>query len=242
VRPTLRKSLPLVLTLLSTTWGTARPASANQDPTSPSPTQSEGQVVPPKLKHAPIPLFSLEIRRHRIEGTANLRLSVAADGTLRHVEVIQGDPLPAAASLEAVSQWTFEPATLDGKPVEADTTAQLTFRSLDNSACHVPAVLISLPPNPVRVGARVIAPCLKSHVVPIYPPDARENHIHGTVRLYAIIATDGSVKQLEVEKGEPILAEAALQAVKQWTYEPFVLDGKPVEVDATVDVIFTIAE
>jgi len=58
------------------------------------------------------------------------------------------------------------------------------------------------------------------------------------VRLHAIIAKDGSILQLEVISGHPLLIQAALDAVRQWKYEPTLLNGQPVEVDTTIDVLF----
>lgn len=79
-------------------------------------------------------------------------------------------------------------------------------------------------------------------VAPDYPKKARRAHVEGTVRLHAIIATDGSVKNLEVVSGDPLLVNAALKAVRQWRYQPTQLDGRPVEVDTTIDVNFALAK
>jgi protein TonB len=79
-----------------------------------------------------------------------------------------------------------------------------------------------------------------NRVQPVYPPLARQTRIQGTVKLHAIIAKDGSVQQLEVLSGHPLLVQAALDAVRQWRYKPTLLNGEPVEVDTTVDVIFSL--
>lgn len=77
-------------------------------------------------------------------------------------------------------------------------------------------------------------------VSPEYPKKARKQHVQGAVRLHAIIAKDGSVKNLEVVSGDPLLVDAALKAVRQWRYEPTLIDGQPVEVDTTIDVKFAL--
>jgi protein TonB len=64
--------------------------------------------------------------------------------------------------------------------------------------------------------------------------------ISGTVRLHAIIGKDGSVTQLEVINGHPLLVQSALDAVRQWRYRPTLLNSEPVEVDTTIDVIFSL--
>ena len=100
------------------------------------------------------------------------------------------------------------------------------------------------PPKPVqsriKVGGNVIAAKVINRTTPMYPPLARQTRISGTVRLHAIIAKDGTVQQLEVLSGHPLLVQSALDAVRQWRYQPTLLNGEPVEVDTTVDVIFSL--
>lgn len=96
------------------------------------------------------------------------------------------------------------------------------------------------PPKRIRVGGRVQEARLKYMVKPVYPPLARQARIQGTVRLNAIIGTDGRVKDLTVVSGHPLLVPAALEAVKQWVYEPTLLNGEPVEVVTIIDVNFTL--
>jgi protein TonB len=79
-----------------------------------------------------------------------------------------------------------------------------------------------------------------NRVQPQYPPLARQTRISGTVRLHAIIGKNGAVEQLEVMSGHPLLVQAALDAVKQWRYQATTLNGEPVEVDTTIDVIFSL--
>jgi len=81
---------------------------------------------------------------------------------------------------------------------------------------------------------------LVKRVEPIYPPLARQTRISGTVRLHAIIGKDGTVQDLQVISGHPLLLQAAMNAVKQWRYQQTLLDGNPVEVDTTIDVIFSL--
>jgi periplasmic protein TonB len=86
----------------------------------------------------------------------------------------------------------------------------------------------------------VMAAALIYKVQPQYPAVARAIHLAGTVYLRAIIATDGSVRQLEVISGSPILANAALQAVRQWRYQPTRLNGETVEVETLITVHFVL--
>ena len=94
--------------------------------------------------------------------------------------------------------------------------------------------------GPIRVGGNVQAARILNRVQPMYPPLARQTRISGTVRLHAIISKDGKIQQLEVMSGHPLLQQAALDAVRQWRYQPTLLNGDPVEVDTTIDVIFSL--
>lgn len=97
------------------------------------------------------------------------------------------------------------------------------------------------PPKRVRVGGNVQQAKLISQPRPVYPPLAKQARIQGTVRLQAIIAKDGTIAQLEVLNGHPLLQQAALQAVGQWRYQPTLLNGEPVEVVTTIEVVFTLS-
>jgi protein TonB len=100
------------------------------------------------------------------------------------------------------------------------------------------------PPKPtqtrIRQGGNVTAAKLVNRVQPLYPPLARQTRISGTVRLHAIIGKNGAVEQLEVISGHPLLVQAALDAVRQWKYQATTLNGEAVEVDTTIDVIFSL--
>ena len=100
------------------------------------------------------------------------------------------------------------------------------------------------PPKPVasriRQGGSVQAALLVNKVQPVYPPLARQTRISGTVRLHALISKQGTVESLEVLSGHPLLVRAAMDAVQQWKYKPTLLNGEPVEVDTTIDVIFSL--
>lgn len=96
-------------------------------------------------------------------------------------------------------------------------------------------------PQRVRVSQGVSQGLLIHQVKPSYPPLARQARIQGTVVLQAVIGKDGNIQGLKVVSGHPMLAPAALEAVKQWKYKPYYLNGEPVEVDTTINVNFTLA-
>lgn len=93
----------------------------------------------------------------------------------------------------------------------------------------------------IRVGGNVQQSRLVNKVMPKYPLEAKQQQITGKVSYNVLIGTDGQIVDLHLISGEAILADAALQALKQWTYTPTLLNGKPVEVVAQIDVNFTLA-
>ncbi|MGA7218135.1 MAG: TonB family protein [Candidatus Sulfotelmatobacter sp.] len=96
-------------------------------------------------------------------------------------------------------------------------------------------------PQRVRVSQGVSQGLLVRKVNPSYPPLARQARIQGTVILRAVISKDGSIENLTLVSGHPMLAPAAIEAVRQWKYKPYLLNGEPVEVDTEVQVNFTLA-
>jgi TonB family protein len=98
----------------------------------------------------------------------------------------------------------------------------------------------SVAPRSIRVGANVEQANLIHQVTPVYPQAAKSAHITGTVLLHAIIGKDGTVQDLRYVSGPPLLMKSAMDAVRQWSYKPTLINGKAVEVDTTITVIFTL--
>ena len=105
-----------------------------------------------------------------------------------------------------------------------------------------PPVKKKLPTKRIRVGGNVAKARLVSQVRPRYPPLARQARIQGTVKFSVVISKDGSIQKLEVMSGHPLLVPSAMAAVKQWRYEPTLLNGEAVEILTNVDVNFTLIE
>lgn len=97
-------------------------------------------------------------------------------------------------------------------------------------------------PKRIRVGGQVEQAKLIFQPKPDYPPLAKMARIQGTVRLEAIISRDGTIQDLKVLSGHPLLVKSALEAVQRWRYQPTLLNGEPVEVVTEIDVNFTLQE
>jgi periplasmic protein TonB len=95
-------------------------------------------------------------------------------------------------------------------------------------------------PTRIRVGGNVAAAKLLHQVQPSYPQIAKTAHVSGTVILHAIIAKDGTIQELQYVSGPALLMKAAMDAVHEWRYQPTQLNGEPVEVDTTIQVVFTL--
>lgn len=93
---------------------------------------------------------------------------------------------------------------------------------------------------PTRVGGDVLAARLIKKVIPPYPALARQARVSGTVHLEGVVAKDGTIRNLQVLSGPPLLIKAAVEAVSQWIYRPTMLNGSPVEVIAPIDVVFSL--
>ena len=96
-------------------------------------------------------------------------------------------------------------------------------------------------PQRVRVSSGVSTGLLIRKVQPNYPPLARQARIQGNVVLQAVISKSGTIENLQVISGHPMLVPAALEAVKQWRYKPYLLNGDAVEVETQVTVIFSLS-
>lgn len=96
--------------------------------------------------------------------------------------------------------------------------------------------------GPVRVDSNIMAGTVISKVQPKYPADAKKAHISGAVVLKAVIGKDGSVQRLQVVSGPKELQASALDAVRQWIYKPYLLNGDPTEVETTITVNYSFAE
>jgi protein TonB len=170
----------------------------------------------------------------------------AASGPARpvfpHVPLI---PNPIAAT--ELTPMASGPVTMDQPPgiqIASDGVGPgpVIFGKQVNIA--PPATKATPPPaatGPLHVSGGVQMAKLVKQVIPVYPQLAKNARISGVVHLVGIIAKDGSIRNLQLIGGHPLLARAALDAVAQWIYKPTLLSGEPVEVICPIDVTFTLS-
>ncbi len=183
------------------------------------------------------PVYPPLARQARISGVVHLRVTIGTDGTVQHMEIASGHPLLVPAAMEAVKQWVFQAAAA---PVTSLLDIDFNLPPGSGPANANPDAVGKGfgTPAKIRVGSNVQEAKLIHKVDPVYPAQARAEGIEGSVTLSVTIGEDGQVQSAEPVEGNPILAAAAQEAVKQWGYHPTLLNNQPVTVITTVIVPF----
>jgi protein TonB len=159
-------------------------------------------------------------------------------------------PMPVRTSLlnpgDSAAPFSFEPPGQIGLVGSSSPTGEINidkFISMPAAARPPHVSTPTAPPSgPVRVSLGVQMAKLVRKVIPGYPPLAKTARVSGVVHLLGVIAKDGTIQNLQLISGHPLLARAAIEAVSQWIYLPTLLNGQPVEVIAPIDVNFTLAQ
>jgi len=115
-----------------------------------------------------------------------------------------------------------------------------TSGSVGDVVKGIPVSVPSIAGQKVRISSGVAQAQLLKQIPPQYPSQARQQRVQGAVVLQALIDKDGRVASVHVVSGHPMLTKAAMEAVKQWRYRPFSVDGEPVEADTQIKVNFTL--
>jgi protein TonB len=132
-----------------------------------------------------------------------------------------------------------EPRDVIGIPF-GDQRADGSTPGGTDDAFHHPSPVVHSEPKAIPVSSRVEEGMIIFKTIPPYPIIAKTMHIEGTVVLAATISKAGTIENLRVVSGPAVLQQAAVDAVKTWRYRPYMLDGQPVEVETSVDVVFRI--
>lgn len=141
------------------------------------------------------------------------------------------DAIPAGAAV--IGSPTF-PLELPEEAVSASASVAITSRR------SIPMPPGNVPHKPPRDTNLSVGKLIR-HVGPFYPPDAKQQHVEGIVRLHAVIGTDGMIRSLVPMSGPPLLVRAAMNAVNEWRYDPTLLDGHPIETQDEIRLIFRVS-
>ena len=200
------------------------------------------------------PVYPPLARQARIQGMVILKVQISKTGDVENIQLVSGHPILAPSAIEAVKQWKYKPYLLNGEPVEVETNVTVNFTLSDKPPAEgvvgdmpggvPPSEQDSTPgtgvPQHVRVSSGVARSLLVTKVPPQYPLEARDQHIQGVVVVQVTIDKEGNVANIQLISGHPLLAPAAIDAVKQWKYKPYLLNETPVEVETQVQVNFTL--
>jgi TonB family protein len=160
------------------------------------------------------------------------------------MKVVSGPSTLSVAAIKAMKRWKYKPASwVTGSPNERQTFVAVTL--VKGAAPKVQEVALGVSsciPAPwrVRVSQTFMETLLLSRVEPIYPPEAQTEHVKGTVVVRVTVDKGGNVYKVENVSGPPVLVPAAIEAVKQWKYQPYLLNGEAIEVESTVEISFTL--
>jgi periplasmic protein TonB len=195
------------------------------------PLASTGVI--PVLAHVPLiaPVHSVEVEQRATSNSAGQRSTTAP--TTQIVNVITNrDPLLRFSH----SRTTAGPSIDPGDHIQGEESNS----HIGDLMCGSDCTTIARPPEPLkRVRLSHLSEAtLVRKIDPLYPHAAVLAHIFGAVQLHAFIGKDGTIQSLSVVSGNPLLAQAALDAVRQWHYKPYILNDEAVEVETFITVNF----
>jgi TonB family protein len=186
-------------------------------------------VKPPKLIKQVEPIYPEEARKAGIEGVVTLEATTDKYGRVQDVKVLNSIPELDQAAIDAVKQWVYEPMVIDGKPYGVTFISTYRFR-LDkkrSGKSFEGEVTKADKKPPVPAVGKIKPPKLIKQVEPIYPEEARKVGMEGVIIIEVTTDVYGRVIDTKILRGIPVLDQAARDAVKQWVYEPKIIDEKP---------------
>ncbi len=209
-------------------------------------TTSQSSAQRPEYRLQPITLqnaiYPTEARDQKSEGEVKATYVVSPTGEITNVHAWGHDAALSKAAEDALRKWKFQPVLKDGSAIQIMGVATFKFALDDGAQARdgVPAEIGAATdvPQKVRVSSGVSAGLLLHKVSPVYPEDARRNGIQGTVILSATIDHEGSVTNLQPISGPQELFPAAMEAVTQWRYRPYLMLGIPMSVETQIQVNF----
>ncbi len=190
----------------------------------------------PKIVKKVNPVYPEDAVKKRIEGVVILEAVTDKNGKVKETRMIASpDPLLTAAAEQAVKQWVYEPYVVNGIAKDVLFTATVTFTLEPEPAAKKSAG------NALTRIEDSQKPKLVKMVKPVYPAEALKNRIEGVVVMEATVDEQGKVRSLRVvSTPSQLLNDAALSAVKQWVYKPYIENGKAKPVLFTVTVAFSL--
>jgi len=218
-----------------------------------APVRVGGNIKPPTKTRDVKPVYPEVALASRVQGVVIIEATIDSVGNVSTARVLRGQPLLDQAALDAVKEWQFTPTMLNGAavPVIMTVTVNFTMNGPGESGRIDPTLTPPPAPPPppaqlvdgqapIRVGGNIKPPTKTRDVKPIYPADAMADRVQGVVVMEATIDSAGNVRNARVLRSQPLLDQAAVDAVNQWQFTPTLLNGVAVPVIMTVTVNFTL--
>jgi TonB family protein len=206
---------------------------------------------PPDQKFDKAPEVTKQVQPHYpdlatrggVEGTVYVKIWVDKNGKVAQTEVVKSDArVLDLAAREAAQQWEFKPALLKGKAIDVWVTVPFKFKLSDGDKKK--AVSMSLKARrfpPAEDVKHDTEPELVDRIDPMYPEEAKQAGLEGTVYTKMWIDDNGKVVEAIVTKSDnPVFNQASMEAALQWTFKPATANGKPIAVWVTVPFRFKI--
>jgi len=174
--------------------------------------------------------------------TVLVQVRIDKSGVVHDMKAVSGSSALRGDAIKAVKRWKYKPAYwVTGSPNERQTFLAVTL--VKGAAPKVQEVAFGVSscipaPARIRVSQIVMQGYLIRRVDPVYPPGALAKDLESVVVMNVTIGKEGGVYKAEAVSGPTELVPAAVEAVKQWKYQPYVLNGETVEVETTADVGF----
>lgn len=207
------------------------------------PVRAIGEIKAPRLLKRMEPVYPEDARKARVEGVVILEATTDIYGRVQSIKVLRSIPMLDQAAMDAVRQWVYEPMIINGKPRGMIFTTTVTFVLEEGTIISKEYTTLTrggihLRGKPLRITSEIERPKMIKQVDAVYPQIARQARVGGTVIVEATTDIYGRVQDVKILRSIPLLDQAAVDAVKQWVYEPFLVNGKPREVSFTVAVVF----
>ena len=198
-----------------------------------------GDIKPPWLIKEVAPIYPEEARKAGVEGIVILEAKADEQGNVVDARVLRSVPPLDQAALDAVRQWKYKPMIVGGKPRKVVFTVTVRFALKEGDRSKLLEKFVQ---GAVKAEGALQPPTLIKEVAPVYPEVARTAKVEGVVILSVKADETGKIVDVMVLRSIPLLDQAAIDTVKQWVYEPTVVQGKAVAVVFTVTVRFVLKE
>ncbi len=201
-------------------------------------------VLMGNLEHRVLAHYPEEAWKAKVSDNVVVRVIINPQGTIDDVTVISGPEILRESWIEAYRQWTFKPYVVDGRAIYVAATMSTHVSHgappQDDIPSQIAAAEKGVPvgtrDNPAKVSSGVLMGNLEHRVTPIFPAAAKQDHVNGMVVMKALIDDQGNVTELSIISGPKVLQQPYMDAVRQWKYKPYLLNGKPAFVVTTISI------